>query len=162
MDTHRVVCRNRSIEKRVPLGRCVVTAEVFLDDSVALPPGKVGTVVNSANPRPSDGHELFLPRTITPHRGPQRSTKGPSSKLRTGEPAVPPHLPTVAGDLFPARSKPLDPAGLPRYRADPGAPSRTLAVQAPAQGRFPRGSGRPGFHRPGLAVRGLVRALSPS
>ena len=70
-------------------------------------------------------------------------------RLRTGEPAVPPQ-PTVAGDLFPARSKPLDSAGLPRYRADPGAPSRTLAVQAPAQGRFPRGSGRPGFIAPGL------------
>jgi hypothetical protein len=56
----------------------------------------------------------------------------------------------------------LAPAGRPRYRADPGAPRRTLAVQAPAQGRYPRESERPGFHRPGLAVRGLGRAWSPS
>ena len=63
---------------------------------------------------------------------------------------------------LPSQVKSLDPAGVPRYRADPGAPRRTLAVQAPAQGRYPRGSGRPGFHRPGLAVRGLARAWSPS
>ena len=56
-----------------------------------------------------------------------------------------------------------DPAGLPRYRADPGAPTRTLAVRAPAQGRYPRESGDPASIVPGLLFAdwlGLVPVIA--
>ena len=91
--------------------RLVVAVQVLVDDSVALPPGeqlplqrgKVRTVVNCADSAFHYGHHPISLQIIAVPSG-SAKTKGPSSQLRTGEPAVPPQLSTVPGDPFPARS----------------------------------------------------------
>ena len=151
-------------------GDVVVAVQVLLDDSVSFPPGeqlalqcgKVGTVVNCANAVLDYGHELFSLEQLRRAAALDDQQNARPRIRGRANPRYHLSCPPLPGTSSQPDRRLLDPAGLPRYRADPGAPRRTLAVQAPAQGRYPRGSGRPGFHRPGLAVRGLARAWSPS
>src|SRR5918993_1450666 len=123
--------------------------------------GKSGRLSTVRIPLLVTAINLISPQTVAMPPG-SAKTKRPSSDLRTGEPAVPPQLPPIAGTSSRRDQRVRDLAGSPRYRADPGAPTRTLAVRAPARERYPRGSWWPGFHRPGLAMHGLARAWAPS